>query len=380
MVGSQCVLAMSAICLDFCSPIRNPTLSVHPDSSSCNTRKVSCKYSVAPQKQSSAPVDDGNNEGSGFSPMSIGAAAVNALFSYEPFFKFAAGQARSMIIQRGTEIGHPWAPELARLRTHDWSEELKKAQNKHVEYPSYYLKPFHAYEYGNLSWDAAWEVELAAKSDHANTFDPENAPLFLEKQILDPNGDAELRNSYHKTMVSMMKTTPHAIVDLGCATGLSTYGLHEVFPKALTVGVDLSPYFISVANFRHKERGQNKSVQFLHAAAEYTGLPSGAYDLVSLCLVCHELPRTATKQIIEEAHRLLKPGGALAIMEMNPYSPHLQRMVTNVFALTAFKAREPYFDDYRTFGIERAVEERGFTFPTQTECSPRHRTVVAHKK
>lgn len=37
----------------------------------------------------------------------------------------------------------------------------------------YYLKPFHAYEKGNLSWDAAWEVELAAKSFHANTFDPE---------------------------------------------------------------------------------------------------------------------------------------------------------------------------------------------------------------
>lgn len=121
---------------DLCSPIRNPTISAHLDSSSCNTRNVSCKYSVAPQKQPSNTVDDGKNESSGFSPMSIGSAAVNALFSYEPFFKFAAGQARSMIIERGTEIGHPWAPELAKLRTHDWSEELKKAQNKQVEYPS----------------------------------------------------------------------------------------------------------------------------------------------------------------------------------------------------------------------------------------------------
>ncbi len=40
-------------------------------------------------------------------------------------------------------------------------------------------------------------------------------------------------------------------------------------------------------------------------------------------------------QIIEEAQRLLKPGGALAIMEMNPYSSSLQRMVNNVFAFTA---------------------------------------------
>ncbi|KAL2635394.1 hypothetical protein R1flu_006873 [Riccia fluitans] len=365
-----CVAAMSGISLDCCPPIRSPTWRSQQEPSSCVTRNVSCKYSVAPQKQS---VDEGNIEGGGFTPMSLGTAAVNALFSYEPFFKFAAGQARSMIIKRGDKIGYPWGPELAKLRTHDWSEELKKAQNKHVEYPAYYLKPFHAYEYGNLSWDAAWEVELAAKSVHANTFDP-------EKKRLDPNGDEELRNSYHKTMLPMLKTTPQAVVDLGCATGLSTYGLHEVFPNAHTVGVDLSPYFISVANYRQRERGQSKSVQFLHAAAEYTGLPSGAYDLVSLCLVCHELPRSATKQIVEEAHRLLKPGGALAIMEMNPYSPYLQSMVNNVFAFTAFKATEPYFDDYRTFGIEKAIEERGFTFPSQRECSPRHRTIVAYKK
>lgn len=40
-------------------------------------------------------------------------------------------------------------------------------------------------------------------------------------------------------------------------------------------------------------------------------------------------------QIIEEAHRLLKPGGALAIMEMNPYSPLVQSMINNIFAFTA---------------------------------------------
>lgn len=40
-------------------------------------------------------------------------------------------------------------------------------------------------------------------------------------------------------------------------------------------------------------------------------------------------------QILEEAHRLLRPGGALTIMEMNPYSPLVQNMVKNVFAFTA---------------------------------------------
>jgi hypothetical protein len=29
----------------------------------------------------------------------------------------------------------------------------------------------------------------------------------------------------------------------------------------------------------------------MHAAAEATGLPDGSQDLVSICLVCHELPQ-----------------------------------------------------------------------------------------
>ncbi|XP_024400668.1 uncharacterized protein [Physcomitrium patens] len=310
--------------------------------------------------------------------MKVMTGAVNALFSFQPFFKFASGQARKMIIERGSEIGYPWEPELARLRQFDWDAELKTVQNPDIEYPEYYLKPFHAYDTGNLSWDAALEVELAAKSVHANVFDP-------ERKVLDPNGDIRLRDSYHEKLLQMLNFTPRAIVDLGCASGLSTFGLHQVFPDAHVIGVDLSPFFISVANFRVKEQAeslqdQKSPVHFLHGAGEYTGLPSGAFDMVSMSLVCHELPRSATKEILEEAHRLLRPGGALTIMEMNPYSPLVQNMVKNVFAFTAFKATEPYFDDYRTFQLERAIEQRGFTFPTQAESSPRHRTMVAIKK
>lgn len=311
------------------------------------------------------------------SPLSIGTGVINALFSYKPFFDFAAEKAKNMIVNRGTEIGHPWAPELAQLRHHDWSSELDAVQNLTLTYPDYYLKPFHAYETGNLSWDAALEAELAAKSVHANVFDP-------ERKKLDPNGDVKLRDSYHAKLLSMLRTNPINIVDIGCATGLSTFGLLETFPGAHVIGVDLSPFFLSVANYRLKEKQNAKeemtAVQFLHAAGEYTGLPSGTFDLVSLSLVCHELPREATKLIIEEAHRLLKRGGALAIMEMNPYSLGVQKMVNNIFAFTAFKSTEPYFDDYRTFFIEGAIEDQGFDFPSQVESSPNHRTIVAHKK
>lgn len=34
----------------------------------------------------------------------------------------------------------------------------------------------------------------------------------------------------------------------------------------------------------------HEPLTFLHAPAEHTGLPSACCDLVSMCLVCHELP------------------------------------------------------------------------------------------
>lgn len=52
----------------------------------------------------------------------------------------------------------------------------------------------------------------------------------------------------------------------------------------------------------------------------------------------------------------------------------------NIVIFLQFKATEPYFDDYRTFPIEEAIEERGFEPVQQTESTPRHRTMVAHKR
>lgn len=67
--------------------------------------------------------------------MNLAAGAVDALFRFQPFFRFAAGRARNMIMERGVAIGHPWPPALAKLRQHDWEEEMKQARNKYIEYP-----------------------------------------------------------------------------------------------------------------------------------------------------------------------------------------------------------------------------------------------------
>lgn len=48
--------------------------------------------------------------------------------------------------------------------------------------------------------------------------------------------------------------TPHDIVDLGCASGLSSLELKRCFPHSTILGLDLSPYFLSVARVLQQER------------------------------------------------------------------------------------------------------------------------------
>jgi ubiquinone/menaquinone biosynthesis C-methylase UbiE len=156
--------------------------------------------------------------------------------------------------------------------------------------------------------------------------------------------------------------------------GMSTFAIQAVYPQAQLTGLDLSPYFLSIANYRAKQQN-HPQINWVHGAGESTGLPAASYDLVSLFLICHELPQTATRQIFAEAKRLLKPGGHIAIMDMNPESEIYSQMAP--YILTLLKSTEPYLDRYFTLDIAQALVDTGFKAPTITPNTPRHRTVIS---
>lgn len=296
---------------------------------------------------------------------------INGLLSVKPLADFAKHQARSMMIKRAESIGVYWREEVQALRSRtqaidfsaEWDTELKQIENPDLAYPDYYLRSFHAYEEGNLGWQPAMEVEVAARAVHARLWD-EGA-----------NGDARLRQSYHDRLKTQIPE-PTDILDLGCSVGMSTFALHDYYPNAQLTGVDLSPYFLAIAQYRSLQR--QLPVHWMHAPAEATGLPDASFDLVSAFLLFHELPRMAAVSILHEARRVLRPGGYLAIMEMNPKSEIYAAMPP--YILTLLKSTEPYLDDYFTFDIENAIEDAGFTRPTQACNSPRHRTLIAQAR
>lgn len=301
----------------------------------------------------------------------IASQLVNSLLSIAPLAKFAKHQARELIIKRAESIGVAWRDDVKFLRSRggseafspQWEVDLAQITNSSLQYPDYYLTSFHAYDRGNMSWDAAMEVEVAAYSVHAK--------IFAETG---KTGDAQLRQSYHDLVTQAFSTPPQQILDIGCSVGMSTFAMQEVYPDAQLTGLDLSPYFLSIANYRSEQK-QSQQINWVHAAGEATGLPAHSYDLVSLFLICHELPQTATRQIFQEAKRLLKPGGQIAIMDMNPASEIYAQMAP--YVLTLLKSTEPYLDRYFTLDISQALLDAGFQAPTITANTPRHRTVIA---
>lgn len=100
----------------------------------------------------------------------------------------------------------------------------------------------------------------------------------------------------------MSHLKPHSkVVDLGCGAGFLTSALalagHSV------TGVDLSKGSLEIA--RMGARGH--SVTYLEADAAATPLPSHSFDVVCAMDLLEHV--TNPKQVIQEAARLLRPGG-----------------------------------------------------------------------
>lgn len=309
---------------------------------------------------------------------------VSGLLSIKPLAAVAKHQARSMMIKRAEEIGVYWRDEVAELRSHlsaQLAADLGSVQAPDLAYPDYYCTSFHAYEEGNLGWEPALEVEVAAHAVHARIWPDSGAA-----------GDAKLRQSYHAILRAELPVAPQAIVDLGCSVGMSSFALQHTFPQAQITGVDLSPYFLAVATYRDRMRQQGQTwsltsqqtaiemptaVNWVHAPAEATGLAAESADLVSACLMFHELPQSAAVAILQEAHRLLRPGGHLSLMDMNPRSEVYAKMPP--YILTLLKSTEPYLDQYFALSLEQAIVDAGFQPPQIVTNSRRHRTVIAKK-
>ncbi len=296
---------------------------------------------------------------------------VNLLIQTKPVYQVMKSQARKVIIKTAEKNGIAWRQKYQELLTSEAKNLLPSLTNLQVEYPDYYQVPFHAYDQGNLCWQAAFEAPSATQAMGLRVWPKEN--------ISWETAQARLRGSFHQILGEYCPENVKDVLDIGCSVGISTITLHRYLSekqqqKINTVGLDLSPYMLAVAKTMDE---QGDIAQWIHAKAEETGLPDNSVDVVTLQFLLHELPRQATKEIFREIRRILRPGGCLAIVDNNPKSPVIQNLPPALFVL--MKSTEPWSDDYYTFDVEAAIEEIGFDYKNTVASDPRHRTIIAIK-
>lgn len=291
-------------------------------------------------------------------------------------------QARSKMQKTAESNGIMWQ------QGYDWlCSELEQEMQEDLDIhsiPSYYQRAFHAYEDGNLSWKAAMEQELASASVGAR-----NVPLAGK------HGEEAFRGLFEDGLQQAGATVPRGstIVDLGCGTGISTRRIAQQWPEASSIiGFDMSPYFIAVGKKllelepKSTDEGgpwvstisKDERISYRVGDIQDTGLSD--VDIVQLQFVAHELPPAVAKKIVDEAHRMLKPGGQFWMCEMDFQAPAYAAQRANPLLFSLIRATEPYLDEYADSAPElrRYISEK-FSTTKVVAATGRHFALVATK-
>jgi len=111
---------------------------------------------------------------------------------------------------------------------------------------------------------------------------------------------------------------PKRILDMGCSIGQATLAYPKHFPNAQVYAVDVAAPLLRYGHARAE--GLGRRIHFSQQNAEATDFPDGHFDLVVSHLLFHETSSPALERIIQECHRVLRPGGMMIHLELGlPY-------------------------------------------------------------
>ncbi len=150
---------------------------------------------------------------------------------------------------------------------------------------------------------------------------------------------------------------PRRILDLGCTVGHSTLPYVDAFPDAEIFAIDVGAPVLRYAHARAESLG--KRVHFSQQNAEHTNFEDGSFDLIVSHILLHETSSKAIRNIMQEGHRLLKPGGMILHQEVPQYEG-MPAYDTFILDWDTYNNNEPFWGTIHSMDLEKLAEESGF--------------------
>jgi SAM-dependent methyltransferase len=148
--------------------------------------------------------------------------------------------------------------------------------------------------------------------------------VWKVEQLTPLQAQTRLRRGIFDAIQGYMAThalsPPTAILEMGCSVGVGSRWLAAEWPQAQLTALDLSPFFLAVAELRERQcgggSGARRRIRYLHANMEDTGLPPASFDMVAVQFVIHECPAQVIANLVSAAHACVRrvlvlgyPGG-----------------------------------------------------------------------
>ncbi|MEX0589308.1 MAG: methyltransferase domain-containing protein [Cyanobium sp.] len=211
-------------------------------------------------------------------------------------------------------------------------------------YPDYYLQNFHHQTDGYLSDHSAALYDLQVEILFNGTAEPMRrrvlAPLLRGIRGFADRPPGQVR-----------------VLDVATGTGRTLRQIRGALPKAQLVGLDLSSAYLRQAN-KWLSQIPGELPQLVQGNGETMPFAEATFQGLTCVFLMHELPGEARQNVIDEAFRVLEPGGVVVVADSVQLadSPQFSAVMENFRRVF----HEPYYRDYISDDIEARLRQAGF--------------------
>jgi arsenite methyltransferase len=176
---------------------------------------------------------------------------------------------------------------------------------------------------------------------------------YTPEELASVPADSNLGLSCGNPTASASLRAGEVVVDLGCGGGLDVFlAARRVGPAGKAIGIDMTPQMIERAR-RNAAMQALTNVEFHLAAIDALPLPNDAVDCIISNCVINLAPDK--RKVFGEMHRVLKPGGRIAVSDIAIKKPLPDDLARSMMAYIGCIAGAIAIADY-----ERGLRDAGF--------------------